>query len=160
MFPYYLLVFLPLLFSAVRFKTKSKILYNRLPLITFFAFFIILLSLRSVNCGADLVNYQNKFDNISFGSLESIFGASQVEPGYSLFSAISKWLVDDFQFFIFLCAVVSVVPIMLLYIHETEHDRTYRSTDEILPIFTEFRMAFDGNGTVSVIRDVIHGFDH
>ncbi|MBR6050896.1 MAG: EpsG family protein [Clostridia bacterium] len=122
MFPYYLLIFVPLFFSVVRFKTKSKIVYNRLPLIMFFIFFIILLSLRSVNCGVDLMNYQNKFDNISYSSLKSFFDFSSVEQGYKFLSAISKIIVNDFQFFLFLCAIVSVVPIMLLYINETKHN--------------------------------------
>ena len=67
-------------------------------------------------------SYLNKFNIISIGDLKNSISFSAFEPGYSLFSAISKWIVNDFQFFLFLCAIVSVVPIMLLYVHESKHD--------------------------------------
>ena len=100
MFPYYLLIGLPILLSAFRYDDSKIILNRKFPLLVFFVTFIVLLSLRSVECGTDLLNYSNKFQFAEAVSLTSIFDLSIIEPGYELFAYICKEVTNNFQIFL------------------------------------------------------------
>ena len=63
MLPYYLLIVLPILLSAVPYSENKKVFNKKFPLLLFFLAFIILLSLRDVTCGVDLVTYRYKFNH-------------------------------------------------------------------------------------------------
>lgn len=122
MFPYYLLIGLPMLLSIFSYKVNDKNVSKRLPLFVFFVILLVLLSLRSVRCGVDLQTYKNKFENIDLLSLKTFFDFSPVEYGYNLFVLINKFFFNNFQFLLFSCAMVSIVPIMVLYLKETNHN--------------------------------------
>lgn len=122
MIPYYLLIGIPMLLSLLNYGENNRILNKRFPLLVFFTGFIILLSLRSVNCGVDLVNYRDKFQMTGVISFKSLFDLSLIEPGYKWFASVCKMIGINFQVFLFLCALISVVPIMLLYLKETNHN--------------------------------------
>lgn len=122
MTPYCLLIGIPIILSAFRYNSNKKIFNPRFPLLIFFIIFIIMLSLRSVKCGADILNYKNQFDLVQSTSFGSLFDFSLREQGYNIFISISKLFTDNFQFFLILCAIVSVVPIMILYINESTHN--------------------------------------
>ena len=127
MFPYYLLIFLPLVFAAlpnkmaISYGKKTKIFNNKLPMIVFFVLFLFLLSVRSINCGVDLHNYKIKFDEISFSSLMTLFSNSTTEPAFGMLIMLSKLITNSYQFFLCVCAIISVVPIMVFYIKESNH---------------------------------------
>ena len=122
MFPYFLLIGIPLIFSLFDYPEEYVIANKRFPLYLFFAIFIILLSIRSVYCGIDLMTYRNKFESIDLISIRSLFDFSIIEPGYELFVSSFKLVTDNFQIFICLCALLSVAPIMVLYAKETYHN--------------------------------------
>lgn len=121
MIPYYLLIGLPMFLSLIKYDDNRRILNKKFPLFAFFVFFILLLSLRSVWCGTDLLNYRNKFWLAESVSFFSLFDLSNVEPGYELLASIIKAISGNFQFFLIVCALLSVVPLMLLYIKESDH---------------------------------------
>lgn len=127
MLPYYLLIGVPILFSAFQNKHKPKELRNKLPIILFFAMLLILLSIRSMSCGTDLPVYYDLFKihhlslykNISFWSL---FDLTLTEPGYILLEKISFFVSGgEFQFLLVVCAVISLAPLLLLYLKESNH---------------------------------------
>ena len=120
--PYYLLIGLPMLLSGMRYRDNNRIFNKRFPLFMFFVIFLVMLSLRSVECGTDLLTYRNKFQYAQVISLKSLFDLSLSEPGFSLFISFNKLLSESFQFFLFSCAIVSVVPIMAVYLKETNHN--------------------------------------
>lgn len=122
MLPYYLLVGIPILLSLLNYKDDYRIVNRKFPLFVFFTFFIVLLSLRSVHCGVDLLNYKMKFESSDSVSVLSLFDFSIIEPGYDLFAYLCKSLIGDFQIFLCICALISIVPIMFLYLNEAEHN--------------------------------------
>ena len=122
MLPYYLLIVLPILLSAVPYSENKKVFNKKFPLLLFFLAFIILLSLRDVTCGVDLVNYRYKFNHPKSVNFLSLFDFSMIEPGFLLFTAICKNMTNSFQIFLVLCALLSVVPIMVLYMKESNHN--------------------------------------
>ena len=119
MVPYYLLIGIPIVFLL--FKYRNRNFKNKIPILVFFTIFILLLALRSVECGTDLWIYKNKFDNTYDVSIKSLFDLNLIEPGYTFFVSLNKLFIDSFQFLLFTCAVVSLVPIMLLYMKESDH---------------------------------------
>ena len=122
MLAYYLLFTIPILLSFLNYDDDRLIANKRFPLLVFFGLFIVLLSLRSVQCGVDLFNYKMKFENADSVSVLSLFDFSMIEPGYDWFSYICKSFIGNFQIFLCVCALISVVPITVLYLKETEHN--------------------------------------
>ncbi len=122
MFPYYLLIGLPMLLSIFSYKVNDKKVSERLPLFVFFLILLVLLSLRSVRCGVDLQTYKNKFESINISSVESVINFSSTEFGYNFFVAINKLIFNSFRFLLFSCSIVSIVPIMVFYLRETKHN--------------------------------------
>lgn len=120
MIQYYLLVCIPMVMSVLKKKITTKKFFD--PICVFFIILIFLLSMRSVNCGADLITYKMKFETISYSSLNDVSSIFNLEYGYTLFSKLCKLLVDDFQIFISICALISIIPIMFLYKEETKND--------------------------------------
>ena len=121
MFPYYFLIGFPMLLSLVPYRDDRKVFNKRFPLLVFFLIFITLLSLRHVTCGVDLMTYRLKFHHPVPIHLLSLFDFSVKESGFLLFTAICKKTTNSFQFYLFLCALLSLVPIMVLYLKESNH---------------------------------------
>ena len=122
MFPYYLLIGLPLFLSLFRYSEENKLINKRFPLLAFFLIFIALLSLRNLRCGTDLVTYYNKFILAEPFSFSSPLNLTATEPGYTLFVALFRSITGSFRLFLVVCAAISVMPIMLLYFKETNHN--------------------------------------
>lgn len=141
MFPYYLLISLPVFFTFIRIKFKSKRVFDRFPLLVFFVLFLILLSLRGISCGIDLLNYQSRFESVSLSSFTESIASSSFEYGYNIFVLVCKWFVNDFRFFLIICSLISVVPIMLLYFYGTEHNLL---TISLFVAVAPFTMFFSG----------------
>ncbi len=141
MFPYYFLIGLPILLSVFPYREGRKVFNKKFPLLVFFLTFIVLLSLRHVNCGIDLLNYRNKFNHPGPINFLSLFDFSIREPGFLLFTSICKNTTNNFQFYLFLCAVLSVVPIMVLYLKESTHNLL---TIALFVVVGPFLMFFSG----------------
>lgn len=119
MLPYYALIGLPIVLSLVPYNDNKKVFNKRFPLLVFFVLFIILLSLRGVSCGIDLLNYKNKFMQANSYSFISML--TSTEPGFRLLMAFFKITTNNFQFFLFVCAMLSLGPITIVYLNNTEH---------------------------------------
>lgn len=121
MFPYFFLIGFPMLLSLVPYHDDRKIFNKQFPLFMFFVILIILLSLRNVTCGVDLLTYRYKFHHPESIRVLSLFDFSITESGFLLFTAICKQTTNSFQFYLFICALLSLVPIMVLYLKESQH---------------------------------------
>ena len=120
MLPYFALIGLPVLLSLIPYDDNNKVFNKRFPLLVFFVFLIVLLSLRSVHCGIDLTTYRYKFmhsESINFVSL-----ITSREFGFGLLMSVCKITTNSFQFFLFICALLSIGPIALLYLKNTKHN--------------------------------------
>ena len=122
MFPYYFLIGVPMLLSLASYSDDRRVVNKKFPLLVFFLLFILLLSLRNVSCGVDLLTYRRKFNHPGRVSVWSLFDFSITEPGFLLFTAIIKETTNSFRVYLILCALLSVVPIMVLYLKETNHN--------------------------------------
>lgn len=131
MIPYYILCFLPLFLGMLEKRglvLKTSITGTKRPerigISAFFLIFIILLSLRSSDCGVDVKNYLyyfNRYTRMSFKELLNANWTYDVEIGYRVLNYVFKYLGTNFQFFLFGVAVLSVWPIGLIYKKETRN---------------------------------------
>lgn len=101
--------------SELIIKKKNKIIC-----IVGFALIALMLGLRHPSMGWDLrygfaYGYLDSFDKISEVSWNRIldFKILNYEQGYILYNKIISYINDDIQFFIFITAVLSVLPIAL-----------------------------------------------
>lgn len=131
MIPYILLIFLPLLFSFLRFSTRNgvpviqvggsrRILESSCVLPVYFFLLILLLSLRHDTLGTDLVSYKYYFRRIaalSFGNL----GRMGLEDLYVVLNWLISRVTSDFQVFLAVIAIITVLPIAWLYCEDREH---------------------------------------
>lgn len=122
MLPYYLLIGVPMLLSLASYSDDRRVVNKKFPLLVFFLLFILLLSLRNVSCGVDLLTYRRKFNHPGTVSFWSLFDFSITEPGFLLLTAVCKNTTNSFRFYLFLCALLSVVPVMVLYLKESSHN--------------------------------------
>ena len=129
--PYLVLMFVPLLFSFVRISKndgknviaiggKRGILNNSCALPVFFIILIVLLSLRDVSIGRDLMNYKSYFEQISVLSLKEIFRV-EVEGLYLLLNWIVSRFTRDFQVLLSIIAVITTLPIAMVYCQDRKH---------------------------------------
>lgn len=121
MFPYFFLIGFPILLSLFPYNDDRRVFNKKFPLLVFFLILIVLLSLRNVSCGVDLMTYRYKFNHPRPIDFLSLFDFSIREPGFLLFTAIVKRTTNSFQFYMFVCAVLSLGPIMVLYLKESDH---------------------------------------
>ena len=121
MFPYFFLIGFPLLLSLGSFGDSRSLFSKKTPLFMFFLILIVLLSLRNVTCGIDLITYRYKFNHPGSLTISSLFDFSLTEPGFRLLSAVFKKTFNSFQLFLAVCALLSMVPIMVLYLKESNH---------------------------------------
>lgn len=114
MLVYYLLVIIPLIFYLLgRIKGKR---FNKVVISVFFIFLIALLSLRSVKCGTDLVLYFPNFNRLPYVPWESIFLlSSKGEHLFNILGKIVSIISGDFQVFLTVIALLSLVPIAKKY---------------------------------------------
>lgn len=116
MLVYYILVFFPIFnYFIGRIIIKDKKIDENCHLL-FFLIFLIILSVRSIFCGTDLLNYLGIFNSTSNLSLLNIF--EDYNGNYLLFLVLNKLcfiISNDFQFFMFISAVISILPIAFLY---------------------------------------------
>ena len=121
MLPYFFLIGFPLLLSLGSYGDDRRLFSKKVPLLVFFLILIALLSMRNVTCGVDLITYRYKFNHPGSLTLSSLFDFSQTEPGFRLLSAVCKRTFNNFQIFLLVCALLSMIPIMVLYLKESNH---------------------------------------
>lgn len=129
MVPYFSLLLIPLIIQCLlKFSNKTicigesgkKVTADNIALPLFFILFIVLLSLRDDTVGRDLANYKIIFNAIGKGRLfEEFYGVS--EPAFQIYNwAIYNYISTDYQFFISITAVLTVLPIAYVYCKDTK----------------------------------------
>lgn len=119
MLPYYILVLTPFLVYLFGLLKGKKLDKNCLVL--FFAIFIALLSLRSINCGVDLKNYNYIFKNLSTQSISSILDLYNREFLFYVLNKIVYILFGNFQIMLIVSALISIIPILIVYKNESKN---------------------------------------
>ena len=125
MFPYYVMVFIPLFLSVIDIVLDEKIVLkkrqNKIILISFFSIFLLLLFLRDISVGIDLENYRSIFESINSISLrENIYDENRVEIGYIVLNKLIGFRNGNFRTLLICVAVISVIPIAVFYVKESE----------------------------------------
>lgn len=131
MIPYILLMFVPLLFSFVMISKRNgkyslalgsnrNIISNSCMIPMFFLMLIIMLSLRDGTIGRDLVSYRIYFDVISTFDFSEVF-TYEIDVLYVLLNWIVSRFTDNFQIFLSIVAVITILPVAVVYSQDREN---------------------------------------
>ncbi len=118
MTPYFLLLGLPAFFSLFKAKKTAEKKASVFALDVFFFIFLILLSLRSVQCGIDLKNYLHFFNQVKGVGFVGLF-SKYLEPGYFVLAKFTQIFTDSFQVLIAMISLLTVIPLWKMYRKET-----------------------------------------
>lgn len=130
MFPYFLLLFISTVFPLLFYKTKSGILVfgddcishqrNKMTILFFFVGLFILLALRDITVGNDLLEYRFIFercDSVSFEELKDF----RWELGYTVYNKLFGFVSKNYRFYLIMTAAIILIPIYKLYSQETKY---------------------------------------
>ena len=140
MLPYYILVLTPVIIYILGLIKGKKL--NKISISVFFIILIVLLSLRSVECRIDLKMYQYFFKVFAVTPFERVSSLS--EKGEILYYLLNKGIYligGNFQFFIFVVALLSIVPIAILYYKKSDNGLL---TIALFLVVAPFTMFFSG----------------
>lgn len=119
MFTYFLLLFLPLMFS-IRYSVSKEYKYIKASLFSFFVGLLIILSLRNKVVGRDVVGYLGYYNIISSTTWSSLFTSTDLEPGYVLFNKLISLISTNSIWFLFITSLIMLLPLALIYANETK----------------------------------------
>lgn len=120
MFPYFILVIIPIIIAILEMNKKSE---KNKSIVIFFLIMFILLSLRNIKCGIDLANYNYFFkvnSMMTFSELIEFYGING-EILYYLLNKIISLVTNDFQILLTIIAAICIVPIAKLYKKESRN---------------------------------------
>ena len=141
MIPYFFLVlcsFSPLLLLEKRIRKKSL---SNISFVIFFFLLTVLLSLRADSIGNDTLNYIYIYQNDSQLSIKDIFYYFD-EPFFRiLMKAIYGIAGDHYRWMFFIIALITVIPIAVLFVKESDSPII---TISIFLISSNFVMLFSG----------------
>lgn len=120
MTPYFLLLGLPAFFSLFKEKKKEEKKASMFALDVFFLIFLAILSLRSIQIGVDLKNYQYFFGQVQSIGFVDLF-SYYLEPGYFVLAKIVQFFSGSFQVLIALISFLTVIPLWKLYRKESKN---------------------------------------
>lgn len=144
MWPYYALVFLPMLPLGFSIKRKKRIDRNMISIVWFFSLLLILLVLRHETVGRDLVNYDIMFRQFSRMSWSRVFSVN-TESGYVLLNKLISLFTDDFRWVMVICAIISIVPIAYTFTNQIEDSALtialFITTSNFLLLFSGLRQS-------------------
>ncbi len=141
MIPYYLLVLSPILISLLYpVKENNKRRRNAIIISVFFAIFLALLIFRSESVGIDNKNYKHMFEMYKNVKLDKVFDYS-TEGGYILINKLARFIYDDYRTVIVLVALISLIPVAIMYIKESESPSL---TVAVFMAVAPFSMYFSG----------------
>lgn len=138
MLPYYIMVLLPFLFSIVQFESQARQMISKKknwPLLIFFTLYFLLLALRAVEIGADTFRYVEIYELVNVTDWADLANVRGSEMGYSILTKICSVIWDDPQFFLAVVALVTTVPIMILYFQESENSMVSMVLFITFPVF-------------------------
>lgn len=148
MVPYFLLLIVPLLFQIILKHTGKQIYIgnkkltdgNSVALPIFFFLFLLLLAFRKESIGRDLGNYKIIF--YSIGKSEFLADSLISEPVYRVYNwVIYNFVSSNYQVFLAITAVLSVIPIAIVY----NRDQSYGYLKSAIFVnMSTFIMLFSG----------------
>lgn len=105
------------LFYRSRYEKDKTI---KLMITTFFVVYLFLLCFRATSVGIDTINYVDRyFHPFHSMSWREVFNFSADEPGFSLFVKLVTVITANEHVFMALTALISVIPVMILYRRES-----------------------------------------
>ena len=140
MLPYYLLIFAPVLPLFVRIKSNKEYYPNQSSMKLFFILLFFMLALRSIDVGRDLDNYRHIFNSFSEDSWAKIFSNTE-EMSFAILNKLISVFTSNFQWVMIICAVITIIPIGYIYIHENENSML---TISLFITMSTFIMLFSG----------------
>ena len=93
---------------------------NKVTILLFFIGLFILLALRDISVGRDLIEYKKIFERcavLSFDRLQKL----QWELGYTIYNKIISLISEEYRFFLVVTAVLVLIPIYKLYSKEHKY---------------------------------------
>ena len=120
MWPYYLLVFSPIVLSLFKVKGEDSEKHKKRIISFFLVILLALLVLRAPTVGRDLRNYRYIFDGCIRTDWQGI-GNFLSEPAWFVFNKLVGMFTLDYQWLLILTALVTIVPIILVYRKEIEY---------------------------------------
>lgn len=147
MIPYFLLVFLPLLFfifgKRYCIKINGTVLCKiQSPCIDIFMFsFLLLLSFRGLQCGIDTKQYSRLYSQYCDSSFFQLFSDYRHEYGFKILSKLVGVTFNHFQFFLCVSSVLCVLPLWFFYKRSSEHQLL---TIALFLTVSPFMMYFSG----------------
>ncbi len=127
MIPYYMMIGVPSILTFIFSLYKKKYFVknkHQIVVDSFFGIWLLLLLMRSNELGVDLPVYKNHFFRYSSMTWKDIFSGiftRKFEATYVLISKIVGMFTSDFHWIMVICALLSVLPIWILYRKETKH---------------------------------------
>ena len=120
MLAYYILIIIPLVIYFLGCYKGKK--WDNQCLFVFFSILLFLLAVRNVTCGVDTKMYSNFFNVLSDYSIKQIMDFSiKGEFLYFILNRLVAYLGGNFQFFLFITAIISIVPIAVLYLKKSNN---------------------------------------
>ena len=107
----------------------------------FFGILLALLMLRDENVGVDIKTYLYRFNQVRKMSFEGIFDFFESERGFWILNKIISLFTKDEQAYLAIMALITTLPIAILYIKESENAVLSMS---IFLILSNFSMLFSG----------------
>ena len=145
MLPYYIMLGVPVIMYILYGGTGGKIQkQQKKQAVVMTSFFIILLAilmLRHKSVGTDISTYIARFKYIARMSFDRIFEVFESERGYYVLNKIISIFTKNEQWFLVIMALISVIPVAVLYSKESENALLSIS---IFIIISNFAMLFSG----------------
>ena len=126
MAPYFLLFLIPtiiwIISDRVCLNAGNRILYKTesLSMDVFMLFFLLMLSLRGLQCGNDTIQYFRLFDEYGVISIRTIFENQVNEIGFKMLIRIVNVIAGNYQIFLAVTALLCVCPLWYFYRKESE----------------------------------------
>lgn len=86
----------------------------------FFMLYVLLLGLRDIMVGIDTRSYYTFFNKLQYMDWRSVFTSTADEFGFSIITKFIGTITNSPQVYIFILAVISVLPLMYLYRNEAK----------------------------------------
>lgn len=139
MLAYYILIFFPLAVYFLGFLKGKR--NNKICILLFFLILFVLLSLRSIENGIDLVHYKyyfNYFSKLSFIDLLSYSDGNKNEIFFYILNKLVSYFGGSFQLFLTIIAIISIFPIFKFYYKSTNNALLTIALFIVVAPFTSF----------------------
>ena len=140
MWPYYVLVFSPIVLSYIKIKGIDEEKHKKRTIVFFFVMLLALLALRAPTIGRDLFNYRFIFERCNKTGWQGI-GSFFSEPAWFVFNKLIGIFTSQYQWLLIISALVTVIPILYVYMDEIEYPVL---TISVFVTMTIFIMLFSG----------------